>query len=468
VVYLKREVPLFALLSLLIIFRLRGESLPPWVIIVFWLSFAAIAPKEITTPLIVALMVTLSLQLNTLWLNETPSLGLPGDEIVAVRGHLLDDSSTTINGNTMLRLEVRECENKRGDWATGRGNLVVITSKQITLYCGLSIECRGEVLEGGLFASKEVLSLSAPSRYAALRAELLRGARGRLEKLSERSTLLLRSLLLGESSVGGASLREMVTQSGCAHVLALSGMHLNSLILLFSSISGLLIGKRYAKWLALPVAFGYVALVGFKPSLVRSLLMLFIRQLVRGLGIKETLTFTFIAHLLLFPDGICSVASLLSYSCLVAILWGAEACASPFILFLPPKGALLVGTTLVATFALAPLSLMLFGAWYPIGLLLSPILATVALFLLTLAIIYLVVPWTPLKTLLEIASRLFYSLAEWGSSHTPNQSLWGWLGALALMLTILALLKYANVVIKKRYRQQYDLELSLQFPPRHH
>ena len=104
----------------------------------------------------------------------------------------------------------------------------------------------------------------------------------------------------------------------------------------------------------------------------------------------------------------------------------------------------------------------------PYWALLSPILATVALFLLTLAIIYLVVPWTPLKTLLEIASRLFYSLAEWGSSHTPNQSLWGWLGALALMLTILALLKYANVVIKKRYRQQYDLELSLQFPPRHH
>ena len=103
--------------------------------------------------------------------------------------------------------------------------------------------------------------------------------------------------------------------------------------------------------------------------------MLFIRRLVKGIGIKETLTLTFVAHLLLFPDGICGVASLLSYSCLVAILWLAEGCAAPLLLIIPPKGALLVGTTLVASLALAPLSLLLFGAWFPIGLLLSPLMA---------------------------------------------------------------------------------------------
>ncbi len=196
--------------------------------------------------------------------------------------------------------------------------------------------------------------------------------------------------------------------------------------------------------------------------------MLFIMRLVKGIGIKETLALTFIAHLLLFPDGICSVASLLSYSCLVAILWLAEWCAAPLILFVPPKGALLVGTTLVASLALAPLSLLLFGAWYPIGLLLSPLMATMALLLLTIALIYLFLPLSCFGKIIEGVSRLVYSLANWGSGHTPWRGVWGWLALIALLLTILALLKYATGVIKKRYRQRYDLELSLQFPPRHH
>ncbi len=452
----------------MIIFRLRGESLPPWIILIFWIGVAVLAPKKITTLLIVALMVTLSLQLNILWFLKNPSYGLPEGEVVAVRGRLIEDASVTLNGNTLLRIRAEECQNKRGEWAGVRGNLVVVTQEQLTLHRGRPLECRGEVVEGALFISKEVIPLSSPSRYSQVRSKLLEKVRGRLESLNGRGELLIKSLLLGESSLEASSLREMVTQSGCSHVLALSGMHLNSLVLLFTALTSRLIGKQRAKWLSLPLALFYVALVGFKPSLVRSLLMLFIRRLVKNISLKETLTLTLIAHLLLFPDGVCSVASLLSYSCLAAILWGSEWCASPLLLFLPPKGALLVGTTLVASLALAPLSLLLFGAWYPVGLLLSPIMATLALLLLTLALIFLVLPLSPLKVIIEGISRLFYSLASWGSSHTPWRGVKGWITLLIILLTILTLLKYATEVIKKRYRQQYDLELSLQFPPRHH
>src|SRR5690554_5852510 len=437
----------------MVILRLKGESLPPWIILIFWIGMAAVAPKKITTLLIVALMVTLSLQLNSLWFQESPAYGLPEGEVVAVRGCLIDDATITLNGNTLLRLKAERCENRRGEWAGARGTLLVITQEQLSLHRGRSLECRGEVVEGALFVSKEVISLSPPSRYSQLRSNLLGKVRRRLESLSGRGELLVKSLLLGESSLEASSLREMVTQSGCAHVLALTRR---------------LIGKQGAKWLSLPLALFYVALVGFKPSLVRSLLMLFIRRLRKNINLKETLTLTLIAHLLLFPDGVCSVASLLSYSCLAAILWGAERCASPLLLLLPPKGALMVGTTLIASMALAPLSLLLFEAWYPIGLLLSPIMATLALLLLTLALIFLVLPLSPFKSLIEKLSRLFYSLANWGSSHTPWRGVEGWVTLLIILLTILTLLKYATEAIKKRYRQQYDLELSLQFPPRHH
>ncbi len=451
----------------MVILRLKGESLPPWIILIFWIGMAAVAPKKITTLLIVALMVTLSLQLNSLWFQESPAYGLPEGEVVAVRGCLIDDATITLNGNTLLRLKAERCENRRGEWAGARGTLLVITQEQLSLHRGRSLECRGEVVEGALFVSKEVIPLSPPSRYSQLRSNLLGKVRRRLESLSGRGELLVKSLLLGESSLEASSLREMVTQSGCAHVLALSGMHLNSLVLLLTALTRRLIGKQGAKWLSLPLALFYVALVGFKPSLVRSLLMLFLRRLRKNINLKETLTLTLIAHLLLFPDGVCSVASLLSYSCLAAILWGAERCASPLLLLLPPKGALMVGTTLIASMALAPLSLLLFEAWYPIGLLLSPIMATLALLLLTLALIFLVLPLSPFKSLIEKLSRLFYSLASWGSSHTPWRGIQGWVTLLIILLTILTLLKYATEVIKKRYRQQYDLELSLQFPPRH-
>ncbi len=465
--YLRREIPLFSLLILMIIFRLRGESLPPWIILIFWLGVVALAPKKMATPLIVALMVTLSLQLNNLWFYENPSYGLPEGEVVAVRGRLVDDAGTTLNGNTLLRLKAEVCHNKRGEWAGVRGILLVVTQEQLTLHRGRSLECRGEVVGGALFVSKEVIALSSPSRYSQVRSRLLGKVKGRLESLRGGGKLLIKSLLLGESSLEASPLREMVTQSGCAHILALSGMHLNSLVLLFTALTGRLIGKQRARWLSLPLALFYVALVGFKPSLVRSLLMLFIRHLIKNISVKETLTLTLIAHLLLFPDGVCSVASLLSYSCLAAILWGGERCASPLLLFLPPKGALMVGTTLVASLALAPLSLLLFGAWYPIGLILSPLMAALALFLLTLALTFLVFPLSPLKFIIEGISRLFYSLANWGSSHTPWRGMQGWAILLIILLTILTLLKYATRVIKKRYRQQYDLELSLQFPPRH-
>ncbi len=452
----------------MVIFRLKGESLHPWIIIIFWIGVAAISPKKITTPLLVALMVTLSLQLNTLWYLENPSYGLPENEVVAVRGHLIEDATVTLNGNTLLRLKSEVCVNKRGEWATLRGVLLVITKEQSTLYRGRPLECRGEVVEGALFVAKEVRPLSSPSRYSAVRSTILGKVRGCFVTLNKRGELLIKSLLLGESSLEASSLREMVSQAGCAHVLALSGMHLNSLILLFTTLFGRLIGRERARWLSLPLALFYVALVGFKPSLVRSLLMLFIRRLVKGIGIKETLAHTFVAHLLLFPDGICGVASLLSYSCLVAILWLASGCAAPLLLIIPPKGALLVGTTLVASLALAPLSLLLFGAWYPIGLLLSPLMAALALLLLTTALIYLFLPLNCLKIVIEGVSHLFYSVANWGSGHTPWRGVWGWVGIVTLLLTILALLKYATGVIKKRYRQHYDLELSLQFPPRHY
>ena len=147
----------------MVIFRLKGESLPPWIIIIFWIGVAAISPKKITTPLLVALMVTLSLQLNTLWYLENPSYGLPENEVVAVRGHLIEDATVTLNGNTLLRLKGEVCVNKRGEWATLRGNLLVITKEQSTLYRGRPLECRGEVVEGALFVAKEVSSHPPPT-----------------------------------------------------------------------------------------------------------------------------------------------------------------------------------------------------------------------------------------------------------------------------------------------------------------
>ena len=464
------ELTLWPLLTILLVNRLKGSALPPWLIVLAFMCYANFTlftkhstPKQL---LFLALLLTLSLLLNTLCGELTPRLGFHEESVSAVKGRVEGDSAVSLNGNITFTLQLAQTVNQRKDACSASGEVLCVVKGKERYYHGEQLECRGYFIASGVFLSNAVKLTQDDSPFIRFRRTILTYLSQRTARLTPAAHQLLTSLLWGEVSGGNVELRQMVVHSGCAHVLALSGMHLHTLILLFNLVNG---RKR---GLSTIFAILYVTVVGFKASLVRSLIMVIILQIKHNIEVKKALALTFVTQMLLFPATIGTLASLLSYTCLTAILWLAEGVGTPFLLFVPPKVAHLVGTTLSATLAVAPLALALFDAWYPIGLLVSPLLALLALSILSCGFIYLFLPLMSLGKTIEFLYTLFYRLAQWGSEFTARHPPWStgsaWCLALLLLLTVIVLLKYAKQVIQKRIRATYDLEFSLQFPPRHH
>ncbi len=481
--FLTHDLPLCACIGLLIVSILSPDFLPVWVILLFWgllgssIILFPVLPR-FTLLLGVIILCVGSLQLSTVGSSQVLQLGFIADEIVQVSGSLRFDSSYSANGNTVLALNVKHTQNKKGDSASASGSLQAIVGGQQAMLEGSQLSCRGTMHlmdTGELLFFIDQLSVEEPqSKFVvmlhAVRFNALTLISQRLDLLESPSSVLLKALLLGQRTTAGADIRQMTIQSGCAHVLALSGMHLHCLVILITTLLSLVLGRRRSQWFAFPIAFCYVLVVGCKPSLVRALVMIGIVQGPWRLSFKQVLTLTCIVQSMLFPWTISSIGALLSYSTLTAIICFAHPLATKIALILPPKLALLSSTTLIATLCSAPLALFLFGSWYPIGIIVSPLVALIALLLLASGLGYLVFPFTFIAKAVGWLSYVFMQLCRRASDFTCTHPelgtlvplLWG----VGLLLTVVGILKYAGLVMHKRSKKAYDMGFSLRFPPR--
>jgi competence protein ComEC len=283
---------------------------------------------------------------------------------------------------------------------------------------------------------------------------------------------LAKALVLGNSGIQGLSLRQMAIESGCAHILALSGMHLHCIVLFMLYCWNKVLGKRIAQPLAIFGAILYVCLVGFKPSLVRAMVLLCLSPLRHRFPILQSLAVTFIVQIFVFPWTIYSTGALLSYCALFAIIVCSTPIAGVLSLFMPNWSSILFATTLSASLVTAPISLVVFGSWHVIGIVLSPLAAPLALLVLFCSLLWLVLPWPPIGAVAVQSTRAFLYLMEWGSKWSANHfsgdgiSVWVW--STVVLLTATGILKYAGQTIRKRNRRAYDLGFSLRFAKRDH
>lgn len=142
---------------------------------------------------------------------------------------------------------------------------------------------------------------------------------------SERA--LYAGILLGEKQDLPYKLKLAFSDTGLAHILAVSGLHVGILVgacLLLFSVIGLYRGKWYT-WLVLSiVVFWYVGITGFKASAVRSGLMTFLASLGFGLERKtELLSGVFVAGLiilLLSPLVLFEIGFQLSFAATIALI----------------------------------------------------------------------------------------------------------------------------------------------------
>lgn len=267
----------------------------------------------------------------------------------------------------------------------GLGALLALTGLFVTLGFLRSLLPDVVLLPESLLDWSRSLSHSAIS--------LLRQA-----ELNDDTTALLEAMLMGQRTHLSDATLELYRQTGAAHILALSGLHLG---ILFGLFDYCLMHVLHVRWrflvgtVGLALMWGYALLTGFPVSLCRASLMLSLLVIgqMRQVGNDTWHTLGLAAFLLLMvsPASLFDVGFQLSFSAVAGIfLFYRPSCE----VWLPSSRGLRVFWRLwllsmsaqVGTF---PLLLCYFHRFALIGILLSPVYIFMATLIIYLALMLL-------------------------------------------------------------------------------
>ena len=167
--------------------------------------------------------------------------------------------------------------------------------------------------------------LSAPWILDA--GERLKGLIARIPFPSEGSAPLLTALLTGDRSGLPRETVSAFRESGASHILALSGLHLGIIYVLFDRLSRVAGKSPLARGLrfgAIVLAAGcFTLMTGASPSLVRAFLFIVINEVLRLTGrprkASRVLCLALLVQLVLDPSAIRSVGFQLSYLAMAGI-----------------------------------------------------------------------------------------------------------------------------------------------------
>lgn len=136
---------------------------------------------------------------------------------------------------------------------------------------------------------------------------------------------LNRAILLGERADLPVPLRRTFVESGTIHVFAISGLHVMAVARVLMVILRVLwMPRRFVGTAAIPILWGYVALIGFPPSAIRAAVMASLSCLAplvrrRPNGVVAW-SLTFLGVYLVRPMMIVDVGCGLSFAVMLAIL----------------------------------------------------------------------------------------------------------------------------------------------------
>lgn len=205
---------------------------------------------------------------------------------------------------------------------------------------------------------------------------------------------LLLALLSGSREYTSNEIRECFRNAGLSHILALSGMHLS----FFAGIAGFtgkkFFGKSSSFFARLFGIIFFVWFAGFSPSLFRAFLCSMISLLCSALFCEKSdflsiLSCAFLIHCMIFPSDVYTAAFILSYGALCGIVCFADFFAGKFSAFLPPAVASSVAASLSAQIFTAPVSIFMFGAFMPVGIIASVIVSPLISLFFLLGIIFI-------------------------------------------------------------------------------
>ena len=180
---------------------------------------------------------------------------------------------------------------------------------------------------------------------------------------------LNRAILLGERADLPPRLKRTFVESGTIHMFAISGLHVMAVVrVIMFLLRVLFVPRRLVGAAAIPILWGYVALIGGPPSAVRAALMASLSCLAPLFGRRPdgivAWALTFLVVYVARPALIVDVGCGLSFAVMLAILGACERLRDR------PEGlGKLLAVTAAAWAAGVPLAAHVFGRVTPGGLL---------------------------------------------------------------------------------------------------
>ncbi len=391
--------------------------------------------------------------------NHVDTAFLPA-RIAVLEGTLVEDSLLSRSAKQAVRLRLASCTTGDGAKGSAKGVVSALVNADTTLVSGSVITMEGEFSPDGSLFLADTVQLLSISRLRAFRRKVLSLVERRFTLLidDEQSRALALMLLLGRTGDGAFPLKDLSLGSGCAHLLALSGMHLQFFMLLLSFALVPLLGKRRGRVVSVAIALLYVLLVGPRPSLVRAMGMAILSLYFRGsMASYYSYLATACIQIVVFPSALSSMGSLFSYAS-----YGGLLCNRVFSFYRPRWMESFFSSLYAILFTAIP-TLAVWGAWQIGALFIAPC-ASLLMFALMGSSLLAFVFGKHFSFLVVLLHRLITAVFSFGSTlFAGGLDGGGFVLYLMVVLTLLASIGYAERALQKRRRCSYELEVRVRF-----
>ncbi len=344
--------------------------------------------------------------------------------VTSLEGRVVYDSSFTAKGGHLMRISLSSCTAVTGDRGMASGVVPALGDVRSIISSGVKVRLEGRFSEG-LFIYDRIQVLSR-SRINDIREYLVVWLQNRVLGVeADEPSILSCLLLMGRADNCSLQIRDKAISCGCAHVLALSGMHLGILAGLCRRLFG---GGRVAKAVSYAVIAAFLFIAGPRPSLVRAALVFFLAFIPS----RERIFVVFLVQMILFPATMVEIGCCYGYAAVFAIIFISPYLDSCLYQFLGRVSRLLSASVSVLVLCI-PVQMASEGQWRPSVIIASP--AAGALAAISMLMGLLLIAFGRVSLILGLnriaftaMDRLFDSLSAFPES--------GWLGYAVLLVSI--------------------------------
>ncbi len=335
--------------------------------------------------------------------SPLPELPFRIDDVSCLEGDLAGDAKPLRGGRFLYPLRISSVTSETGISASARG-LIKIISKGDFIYRGSFVKT-----ENPKFlrydTSKSIYFHSPPVIYAGNTV-----ATGEPEsvvfrkKVLEQVNLAISSfdtgdglaaaLLTGNRNNLDPLLAENIKKSGCAHILALSGMHLGILTLFIYFVFRKSAGIRFSIVAALIFSFLFAFMAGMSASLLRAFVFFAVSSLAKLAGrsgsMGRMLVLCFVITILVSPDEAGELSFQYSFMAVAGIIFFTDHIYRTILPFVPPSLSAPFACTIAAQLPSWVLSAAVFNEIYFSGIAASLVLTPLVTIYMLVAFPYMI------------------------------------------------------------------------------